>query len=162
MLGNEIVISENPRGRWIEGVAKVDNLAPGICVSPTTDAEDAGGRLTWNAWQLSTGAQSLFAIVDYNSLEGFTATTTTQYKAGKRMRLYLPVPGDELNMLLANLAGTTGDPAIAKGDFLGPQTLTGKLIKEATGTAGGTYRAFVAMEALIATTGNEWVRVMKA
>jgi hypothetical protein len=160
VLGNNIILVEQPRGRHIDGVAAVDNMIPGILVTPTTAARDAGGALTWTPWALSTGFQSLIAVVDYDQLQGQIATTTTQYKSGKRIKIYFPLPGEELNLLLAELAGTTGDPAIAIGDPLAAQTLTGRLIKTATGTAGGTEHQFIAAEALTVALGNEWLRVL--
>lgn len=161
MLGNEIVLSPRPMGRYIEGVAKVANMVPGICLTPTTDALDAGNRRTWTPWTLSTGNPSLIAILDFNMLFGHRATDATQYAIGKRIRIYMPQPGDELNMLLAALIGTTGSPAIAVGDQLGPQVNTGRLVKLATGTAGGTGEAFIANEALNATLGNTWIHCIK-
>lgn len=162
MLGNEIVLSPRPMGRYIEGVAGAADMIPGICLTMTTAALDAGNRSTWVPWTLSTGNTSLIGVLDFNMLFGHRATDPTQYGIGKRIRIYMAQPGDEFNMLLAALAGTTGNPAIAKGDLLGPQVNTGRLVKLATGTAGGTNESFVAAEPLAVALGNEWVHCIKS
>ncbi len=162
MLGNNIVLSPRPLGRYIEGVCSNGaTFYAGMCITLVTGtAPDAGGRLTWQPWSYSTGYQGLTAITDVDWNQGFTPANPG-YTTGRRFPIYIPCPGDELNMILAELIGTTGDPAITQGDELTAQTLTGKLVKAASGTAGGTNHQFVAFETLIAALGNEWVHVMK-
>lgn len=159
MLGNNIVLTPKPLGRYIEGVAFTASMFPGTVLTPTTAAPDAGGRLTWQPWQKSTGYQGLIAIADVDWLQGFTVANPG-YQAGRRFPIYIPVAGDELNMLLAELAGSTGDPAVTIGDELSIQTGTGQLIKSAAGTAGGTFHQFTAFETLTTVLGHEWVHVM--
>jgi hypothetical protein len=160
MLGNNVVLTPKPLGRYWDGVANQSGMYPGTGLSVVPSGGiDAGKRLTWGPWSQSTGAQGLIAIGDFNGNEGFPYNVA--YPSGKRFPIYIPVCGDELNMLLAELAGTTGDPAITLGEILILQTGTGMLVPAATGTAGGTQHQFMAMEALTAALGQEWTHVVK-
>jgi hypothetical protein len=58
-----------------------------------------------------------------DQLRGKTATDA--YAAGERAFGYIPLPGDELNLLIANVGGTA---TITKGTVLMPDDTTGKWI----------------------------------
>lgn len=160
MLGNNIILSERPMGRRIDGVAYQTAMFPGTCLQIVAGVgPDNGNRYTWRPWNRTTGFQGLIAIADVDWNQGFTVDNPG-YQIGRRFPIYLPLPGDEINMLLAELIGTTGDPAIALGDELAAQTGTGQLIKTAAGTAGGTQHQFEAMETLATALGREWCHVI--
>lgn len=135
MLGNNIILTPEPRGRRTEGVAAVD-LLPGTVVQvKTAVAPDAGNRLTFEPYNtVASGVPKIIAIVDANWLEGQTADTTIL--AGKRVFVYYPLPGDELNMLVDDVAGTGATSDFAIGDPLMVQDGTGLLIDGALGTLG--------------------------
>ncbi len=161
MLGNNIILTPQPRGRRIEGVAFQTAMFPGTVVSIVTGvAADSGNRYTWQPWNHSTGYQGLIGILDVDWLQGFTVQNPG-IQIGRRIFIYFPLPGDELNMLLAEVAGSTGDPAITLGEELTVQTGTGMLIPAAAGTAGGTRHEFESWEVLPTTLGREWVHVAK-
>lgn len=145
MLGNEVILTPEPRGRRIDGVANVDML-PGICIMPIANVdEDAGNRLTWGPYdKAQSGFPSLIAIVDYDYLQGKTADDLI--KAGKRFSIYFPLPGDELNMLVQDQSGTGATSDFDVGDPMTIEDATGYLIDGATGTSGYLIRPFMVME----------------
>ena len=122
--GNQIVISENPRGRFSEGYVNAA-LKPGTFV--TIDVSEGlgdDGRLDWEAYNLAAdGNRYLLAILIEDQLQG--KDMTTAYASGDRCFLYFPLPGDELNVLFNNVAGTGDD--VAFGDLLIIDDGTGKV-----------------------------------
>ena len=92
--------------------------------------EPVNGRHTWEPFNRDAdGDRALVAVLQ----EGFSgATYATIYVTGTRCRLYLPVPGDELNVLVSASGTGTGD-SVAIGDLLIPVDGTGLLIAT-TGT----------------------------
>lgn len=121
---------------------------------------DAGGRFTWEVYDKSgSGAPGLIAVLDYDFAQG--KTYNDAYEDGKRGFIYIPLPGDELNMLVADLSGTGATSDFAIGDLLIPQDGTGKLIDATvSGTASYTARPFQVLETYNDMAGDTWLRVM--
>lgn len=136
--GNEIIVSSDPKGKFLEGVVS-GTPKPGTIMEIKNSAM-ASGRPTWQAWSKASGATGLIAVLLADDLQGLT--NSTAYVSGTRCRLYVPVPGEELNLLVADVAGTADDVAI--GALFGVETTTGKL------KANSSYAApcFTAMEVI--------------
>lgn len=164
MLSNNVVLTPCPRGRYIEGVANASfTIYPGTCILPTAaGVPDSGARLPWNPWSLSDNQPGLIAICEVDWLQGKIPPNAQD--AGRRIPIYVPVPGDELNMRVAVPAGTTFTPNISVGDYLNPQILTGFLVKSpSAGTAGYNTRPFIALENIVqegVALQPEFIRVM--
>ncbi len=123
MFGNDIIVSANPEGKFLEGIVS-GTPKPGT-VMEISGFTMVGGKFTWRVYQPGTdGKRRLIAVLLENNLEGKTASDA--YVTGTRCFLYCPLPGEELNMLLADVAGT-GDDHTA-GETLIVDTGTGKLI----------------------------------
>ena len=121
--GNGIIVSSDPKGVFLEGT--VDGTPKPGTVMQLNSQEPVSGRHDWTAYAPGTdGEQRLIAVLLPDSLQGKLATDA--YVDGDRCFLYVPAAGEELNMLVANIAGT-GD-AFAIGDILIVDTGTGKLI----------------------------------
>ena len=159
MLGNKIVLTPEPRGRRIEGVIETA-LYPGTVVQVKPGSElDAGNRLTWRAFDASgSGAPGLIGVLDFDWQQG--KTYAEPYVAGRRGFIYFPLPGDELNMLIADLAGTGATSDFSVGDLLMVQDGTGLLIDAGIGTAQYTSRPFMAHENYSDMVGNTLLHVM--
>jgi hypothetical protein len=84
-------------------------------------------------------------VLEADHLQGKTCNDA--YAAGDRCFLYCPLPGEEVNVLLADVAGT-GD-VHAAGEELILQNATGQLIAT-TGTPA--ERPFMLLEAIAAPT----------
>jgi len=91
----------------------------------TAATEMVNGKFTWEVADYDAdGDQRLIAVLLEDDLQG--KVSTDAYVTGTLCRLYCPLPGDELNMLLADVAGTGDDHAI--GDLLMVDDGTGLLI----------------------------------
>lgn len=147
-LGNSIVISENPRGRFQEGYVNAA-LKPGTCVQiDVSEGKGTDGRFDWEAYNTSAdGEQRLVAVLVEDDMQGYDMTTA--YASGGRCKLYFPIPGDELNMLVANLAGTGDDHAF--GDILMINDGDGKLIAT---TGSPESEPFQLLEAIVDPTAD--------
>ena len=126
--GSKIVVTPDPMGRFFEGtLTSGQTPKPGTIMQiDTSVAIDGSGRFTWKVYAPgSDGIRcGLWAVLIEDDLQG--RTETTAYVAGDRIRLYRPLPGDELNMILQDVSGTADDHAV--GEQLIADTGTGKLI----------------------------------
>lgn len=124
MKGSVILLAAHPRGLFMEGTM-YGTPYPGTVMTIKAATEPVSGRYTWEPYNRDAdGNRSLIAVL----LEGFHgAAYNTIYATGERARLYIPMPGEELNMLVS-AAGTGTSDAIAIGDLLIPVDGTGLLI----------------------------------
>lgn len=145
--GRQIVIANDPRGRFIEGI--IDGTPkPGTVMQIKASTEPVNGRHTWEVYnQAADGNQALIAVLCEDILNG--KTVSDAYVSGTRGRLYIPLPGDDLNMLLADVSGTADDHVI--GEKLMVDDGTGKLIAT-TGTPEA--EPFVLMETVTDPTAD--------
>ena len=146
--GNEIVISQDPRGRYMEGTIRTA-AQPGIVVQlDVSEGLNANGRPQWEPFDAGAdGDQRLIAVLVPDDLQGKRADQA--YVAGDQCKVYIPLPGDELNMLLLNLAGTADDHPF--GELLMVNDGDGKLIVT-TGTPES--ECFQLMEAVTDPTAD--------
>lgn len=127
-IGANIIISSNPQGKFLEGIV-YGTPKPGTVMEIKTPYAQ-GNRHEWQVYQPGTdGNRRVIAVLLEDSLQGITATTA--YVTGKMCRLYVPIAGEELNMLIADVSGTGDDHSAL--EMLIVDTGTGKLIAT-TGT----------------------------
>src|SRR3990172_9270875 len=113
--GNEIIVGAEPMGRFHEGIIS-GALYPGVCVQIAAATEPVNGRFTWEAYNAAAdGDQRLVAVLLPDSLQGSLATDP--YVSGDRCFLYVPIAGEELNMLVTDVNTGTSD-SFAIGDLL--------------------------------------------
>ncbi len=131
--GNKIIVSANPRGRHLEG--KVTGTPkPGTVMEIDWSEAKVDGRFTWEPYGTTSasgikgvgadGDRRIIAVLLPDKLQGKAATAA--YVTGSRCFLYCPVMGEELNMLLEDVAGTGDNHAL--GDILMVDDGTGKLL----------------------------------
>jgi hypothetical protein len=128
--GNEIIVSAEPNGRFLEGViANGQTLYPGTIMQIDPSVAMVGGRHTWTAYSRDADGnrpKGPYAVLLPDSNTGQAATTAYAASTGAtRCFLYCPLPGDELNLLHENVAGTGDD--VALGDILIVDSGTGKM-----------------------------------
>lgn len=123
--GNEIIVTPNPRGVFREGTIN-GALKPGTFVQvDVSEGEDANGNETYEAYNADDdGDQRQVYILLPDQFRGKLATDA--YTDGDHCFVYTPMPGEELNALVKNLAGTADDHSF--GDILMIDDGTGKLI----------------------------------
>ncbi len=143
--GNNILVTGEPKGNFLEGIIS-GTPSPGTAMEIVPATEPIGGRFTWRVYQPGTdGEQRIVAILLEDYLQGKLATSA--YASGDRCQLYCPIPGDVMNILLADVAGTADTHAI--GDLVIPDTGTGLWIAT---TGSPEMEPFVLLETLAAPT----------
>lgn len=131
--GNEIIVSANPRGVFSEGyIAAGETPKPGQILQVQIATALKAGRFTYEIYNADADGgrpKGSFYVLLPDHLQG--KTVTDAYAAGDRCFLYTPLPGEELNLIIANIAGTADDHT--KGEMLIVDDTTGKMIAT-TGT----------------------------
>jgi hypothetical protein len=152
--GNTILIDLEPRGKFTEGYIS-GTPKPGTCMTIKAGiAMDGTGRFTWEVF--NSGADSdrnIVAVLLEDKLQG--KLMTDAYADGDRGRLYFPVPGEELNLLKGDVAGTADDFAV--GDKLIIDEDTGKVIAT---TGSPEMEPFICLEAVVDPTADQLVWCM--
>lgn len=129
-MKNSVILLEGcPRGKLTEGYI-YGTPYPGTLMTIKAATEPIGGRFTWEPFNRDANAnRALIAVLLEDSFNA--GSYSKAYVTGSRCRLYIPVPGDELNMLVSASGTGTGD-SIAIGDLLIPVDGTGLLIATAS------------------------------
>lgn len=147
MRGTKIIASADPKGRFDEGII-TDTSKPGTCMEMVPATALNGGRLSFRAVSRTAGSKGPICVLLEDDLQGKLATDA--YVANTRGRLYWPLPGEEMNMLVEDVAGT-GD-TIAVGLLLGINN-NGKLKRDSSYAS----LPFQTMEATTAPTADQLV-----
>jgi len=166
--GRNIILTGEPRGLFEEGYI-TDTSKPGMIMETVPGAALQNGRRQVRATTRTAGAKGPICVLLADELQGklgvgaagtpvvsggVTVTGPAQggdaYVANTVCFLYWPMAGDELNLLVGDVAGT-GD-VLAVGDLYGVNN-NGKLIKNSSYTAA----PFESQEATGALTGDGMV-----
>ena len=141
--GRKILISAWPIGKYIEGPI-YGTPKPGTVMSIRTPFYE-GGQHLWEPFAGSSGVRSPICVLLEDWGQG--KTVDDAYVTGNRGFMYMPVMGEELNMLIADVGGT-GDTHAALEDLM-VQTVTGKLIA-ATGEERVPFKLLQAITTALA------------
>lgn len=107
--GNSIIVSANPRGVHSEGTAS-EAFKPGHLLQVDVSAGlDDNGRPYYELFTGATGTRCLPTVADIGFQGG---TANTAYAAGDRVKVYHPLPGEELNVRVNTGVTTTFDMAL--------------------------------------------------
>lgn len=152
---NTIIVSQEPRGRMFDGYVS-GTPKPGT-VMQMTNAAEVGGLNTYAVYdRAADGAASLGPIIvlleDHLQGKGISDA----YENGKLGHFYVPLPGDELLMIIGDVSGTADTHA--KLEELMVDDGTGELIA-VTGTPGQI--PFILLEALTAPLADVHALVQK-
>lgn len=133
--GSEIIVSADPKGKFSECIISGTPKPGTIMAKKTTDT--VGGRFTYEpaGTTAASGSRGMsadgdripIAVLLPDHLQGKLATDA--YADGDRGFLYFPTPGEDLNVLKMDVAGTGDDLAI--GDKLIVDDGTGKVLLSA-------------------------------
>lgn len=128
MKGTQIIVSSEPRGRFVEGIIGAGlTPKPGTAMQLQPATSLVGGRHTWELCNLDADGgrpKGPIIILIEDKLQG--RDYSTAYAAGERAFGYIPAPGDELNLLLGDVSGTAD--AHTKGEVLIIDDGTGEFI----------------------------------
>lgn len=126
--GNEIVVSSPRRGHQ-ESVIVSGTPKPGTVMERLATTALVGGKSTVRVYQPGTdGHRRTIGVM----LPRMDMSASTAYTTGDEGIVYWPVPGEQLNMLIADDGAGTSDDHTA-GEMLIVDSGTGKLIAS-TGT----------------------------
>lgn len=157
--GNRILVSTPPggaKGVTVGGIVS-GTPKPGTVMQIKAATEPVNGRFTWEAYDRSYDAQpGTIAVLLDDPLQG--RSNSTAYASGERCEIYFPAMGDELNMIIENVAGTADDYAI--GDYLEVNDGTGKLQDANTGTTRNYAAPFQCLETITDPTADYLAHVM--
>jgi hypothetical protein len=153
MQGNEILLTPDAKGAYVEGVISGTPL-PGSLMEVVPGQARIGTQLTYRAFSGVSGGQSQGFILLPDQLLG--AGPLTAYADGSRCRMYVPLPGDELNVLVGQVSGTGA--AVAIGDQLEAQAGSSGAFIPQSGTGIGAYTAQEAIADIGSTTTLVHVR----
>lgn len=126
--GNLIIVTADPKGQFEEGfVATGETFYPGMIVQRDASVALKGGRHTYKIYNRDADGDhpaGAFWVVLGDIMQGHISSDSIA--AGERCFLYAPRSGEELNLLVANIAGTADDHAL--GEILMVDDGTGKLV----------------------------------
>ena len=124
--GTKVIIEANPQGKFMEGIVQ-GTPKPGTVMEIVTPFYQ-GGRHLWRAFETGQdGDKRVIAVLLEDDLQG--KLISDAYVTLTRCFLYVPIAGEELNMLLADVSGTADDHAA--GEMLMVDNGTGKLVASA-------------------------------
>ena len=125
MKGSRILVNADAMGVRGEGIIS-GTPKPGTCVELVTTTAPVAGRFTYQLVTRTNGAKGPVIVLLEDDFQGKLATDA--YVTGTRCRLYWPMAGDELNMLLRESAGTGTVNETNIGDLLAIEKTTGELM----------------------------------
>lgn len=126
-LYNSIVVSPEPRGRFFQGPVS-GALRPGVVVQIKIATEKVSGNFSFEVFNTGGDGRRPFGpilVLCEDRLQG--KTINDAYASGDLATVYCPLPGDELLMMLGDVAGTDTDTH-AIGDPYMVDEDTGELI----------------------------------
>ena len=155
---NTIVLSPEPRGRFIEGIMATGKTPkPGTVMQLEETVEPIGGKFSYEPYDPAADGDNpigpIIVLIE-DTVQG--KSHADAYVADTQCFLYIPLPGDELLMILQDVAGTGDDHTI--GEILMVDKGTGKLIV----TTGVESEPFVCMETITDPTADTLAHVMFA
>lgn len=151
--GSKIIISSNPKGQFLSGIAG-DTSKPGTIMQVKAATALIGSQFTWIAAASGTdGKRVLFAVMLEDNKNGFG--TGQSAVVGQQIELYCPISGEDINVLVGEVAGTANTYAI--GDRLEVDAEDGILVPEAV----GTQCPAIMMEVLTQVAGSTLAWVQK-
>lgn len=144
--GNKVIISSPEVGRRVAGVLS-GTPKPGTCMEIQTPFYQQGNHL-YRVYQPGTdGDRRPVIVLLEDDLQGFVLGTAGV--DGTMRQFYYPVSGEEMNMLIADVAGTADDHAALEVMII--DTGTGKLIAT---TGSPESEPFILLEAATDPTAD--------
>lgn len=124
---------------------------PGTIIQIDASVALKHGKHTWKAYDQGADGDrpaGPFAVLDHQQYTGQTADTAIT--SGDFCQIFIPLPGDELNLLFLNVGGTADD--VALGDKMIVDDGTGKVT--VTASTPETEIA-VALEAIVDPSADQ-------
>lgn len=156
MKGNSILIN-GPQARGVSKSATIDDTSyPGTMMQVTPAAALVNGRPHVEHYQPAADGDPRVKIVlvdDYTQGGLWSLPATV----GANVKIYYPLPGEEINVVVAAQVGTGNANAYTIGERLIPQHTTGQMIAEATSSFAAWFMAMEAITITADAVGWVWV-----
>lgn len=159
MKGTKIIVAGEPKGEFLEGIIS-GTPKPGVKVTIKAGVLPVGGRHTWEPFGATTGADGdprLNAILTEDELQG--KTSADAYVSATRCFMYVPLSGEDMNVLIEAEAGTGSANVFTIGERLKCAAGTGQFKQQASSSG---YADFVCMEKVTETPAQTatltWVK----
>ncbi len=152
--GNAIIVTSDPKGQFDEGVI-TGALKPGTVLQRDPTVALQGGRHTYKAYDRGADGDRPAGALWILLHDGYQGKTVLDaYVTGTRCFVYSPRPGEQFNLLLADVTGTGDDHT--KGEILMVDDGTGKLIAT---TGSPETESFLLLESFTDPTADQlaWV-----
>lgn len=144
---NVIVLSADPKGHFIEGTIS-GTPKPGTLMQVQVGTAPKNGRLTYEVYAPAAGDGSPREVIVLREDDEQGKTVDDAYVSGTRGFMYIPCPGDEIQVRRQDITGTgTAAEDISSGERLLIVDGTGKVSPVAIGVvnAAAVY-PFVSLE----------------
>jgi hypothetical protein len=148
MIGNDIIISAEPQGRFLEGIVDGTPL-PGTCMQIKAGVAAQSGRLTYEAYDADADGDMRPILVLLNKRSRGEDVDSAAVD-GERIQLYAPAMGEELNVRVA-APGTGTSDAFAVGDLLMINAGDGLLIASASTPESEPFQVIEAVSDVVST-----------
>lgn len=150
-----IIVSSNPKGVFLTGI--IDGTdKPGTIMKVKPATARVGNNFTYVAFTGTDGLKALCAVLMDDQKNGRLATTA--YVDEEPVQMYVPISGEEVNVLVGETAGTANTYAIGDRLILEGTSPAGTLFLE-TGTPQDT--PFICMEAFTQQAAQRLTWCMK-
>ncbi len=154
MQGTEIELTNEPRGRFLEGIVS-GTPVPGVAMQFVLGVAAVNGGMTYQVYSPSAdGDPRLMAILLEDHLQG--KTYLDAYVTGTRCFMYCPLPGDEMNIQVPSQQGTGSANAYTVGERLIAQHNTGAFIVESTSSVHAEFTSMEHYDAPVDAIGWVW------
>lgn len=153
--GNNIIVSDDPKGRIINGYVDGTPL-PGTIMQIKAATEPVGNRFTWEAFNRAADGdrpQGPIAVLLEDVISG--KTKDDAYVDGDPCRMYCPLPGDMLNVRWSATGTGTGD-SVAIGDLAVVNDGDGLLIDTASTPESEPFVALETVADVVAAGTLVW------
>jgi len=160
MKGSRILITSKPRGVF-EQVKIVGTPKPGTVMEIDAAVEPVANVFSYQCYGTTAasggnhvsadGDRKVIAVLLEKNDEGMIYSQA--YTAGDLGTIYYPLPGEQLNMLFQDVAGTGDTQAI--GDEFMVDDGTGKLL---ACDSDAESQPFTCLETMAAGTADKWIQ----
>jgi hypothetical protein len=160
MKGNKIIVSGEPRGRYYWGPVTGTPRPGTIMQIDVSEGLNDDGNFTFEAFDRADGGRSVIFVLLERELQGIAVNTSTSlfpaYVAGDEVGVYVPAPGEELNVMFGNIGGTGDDVTFGEYLMVDATTNPGMLIDPSS----EEIEPFQALEAYTDPTADKLIHVI--
>lgn len=148
------MITPEPRGIFLEGTVS-GTPYPGTVMQVVAATAPISGNFTWGVYSPGAdGDPRIWSVLLEDKLQG--TPFSTAYVSGTQCNMYVPIPGEFMNMLVAGESTSGGANTHTIGDRFIVQHNTGVLIVTATSNVSSPFMCMETATLAVSTQGWLW------